>query len=134
MDKNTTSTVVNADFKVSVGIQPKTEVLIRLQVEGFHNWPKAFVEVGFLRDRHRHIFHIECRKVVEHDDRDIEIITLKRTIEKHLHDMYYEGSRGACEFGSMSCEMIAAELLHQYDLSSCEVTEDGENGAIVTTR
>jgi len=32
----------------------------------------------------------------------------------------------------MSCEMIARELIEHFNLSRCEVSEDGENGAIVT--
>jgi len=51
----------------------KTDVIVKLQVEGLHNWPAArevFPEVGFLSDLHRHMFHIEAKKEVFHDDRD----------------------------------------------------------------
>ena len=34
-------------------------------------------------------------------------------------------------FNSMSCEMLANELIDEFDLYSCEVNEDGEGGAIV---
>jgi len=36
----------------------RTYVIVRLQVDGMHNFPKAaelFPEVAFLADRHRHI-------------------------------------------------------------------------------
>jgi hypothetical protein len=36
------------------------------------------------------------------------------------------------EFGAKSCEMIAIELINEFNLSRCEVNEDNENGAIVT--
>jgi len=32
---------------------------------------------------------------------------------------------------SMSCEMIAEELIKEFDLCRCEVNEDAENGAIL---
>ena len=41
----------------------KTSVIVRLQVDGMHNFPLAkelFPEVAFLADRHRHLFHIEA--------------------------------------------------------------------------
>ena len=61
----------------------RTNVIVKLQVEGLHCWPDAaeiFPEVGFLSDSHRHIFHIICKKRVDHDDRDVEFIIFKRDI------------------------------------------------------
>lgn len=103
-------------------------VVVRLRIEGFHCWAECPIEeVSFLRDRHRHIFHVDVTKRVTHSDRDVEIILLKREIEKWLRDTYGM----PCEFGSMSCEHIAEALLDKFQLSSCTVTEDGENGGIV---
>jgi hypothetical protein len=103
-------------------------VVVRLRVEGFHCWAECpLEEVSFLRDRHRHIFHIELSKVVTHSDRDVEIILLKRKVESWLRDTYGM----PCEFGSMSCEHIAEAIVEQFDLSSCTVLEDGENGGTV---
>lgn len=122
-------------------MQTKTYIVVRLQVEGFHNFPSAkeiFPEVGFLSDDHRHIFHIECKKEVLHDDRDREFILFKREITSYLYDKY--GTKYAeshppfsyyCVFGAMSCEMIARDLLEKFELTSCSVFEDGENGAII---
>jgi hypothetical protein len=39
-----------------------------------------------------------------------------------------------CVFGARSCEMLAEELITQFNLSKCEVNEDNENGAIVTVQ
>lgn len=66
---------------------PVTYVTVTLQVEGIHNWPdvEAFAEgVSFLKHPHRHIFHIKATKKVEHDDRDVEIILMKREIQAYL--------------------------------------------------
>lgn len=117
----------------------KTEVYCTLQVEGTHNWPECpFDEVGYLRDPHRHLFHIKAYKKVNHDDRDVEFIMLKHQIEQYLHKRYYEEPTkinihdSLHKFGAMSCEMIAKELIQEFDLSRCEVSEDNENGAILT--
>lgn len=119
----------------------RTYIIVRFQVEGFHNFPQArllFPEVGFLADEHRHIFHIQCKKEVFHDDRDVEFIMFKREIESWLYNEYgtsYPENHPPfsyyCKFGPMSCEMIAKALLEKFELSSCTVSEDGENAACV---
>jgi len=112
----------------------RTYVIVRLQVDGMHNFPKAaelFPEVAFLADRHRHMFHIEAKKEVFHDDRDVEFIMLKRDILNFLMYVYYKPETRTHEFGPMSCEMIAKEILNQFNCTSVSVWEDLENGAIV---
>lgn len=107
-----------------------TNVVVKLQVEGLHRWQGCNIkEVIYLINEHRHIFHIVCKKEVSHDDRDIEIITLKHQILKYLHNAY---GNEVCTFGSRSCEMIARELLEKFSLNYCSVLEDNENGAEVT--
>ncbi len=105
-------------------------VVISCEFEATHNWPgvtevKGLSDVNFLQFEHRHIFHIKAIKSVIHDDRDVEIIMLKRSILKYLQDNYPDR-----KLRSTSCEMLAIELSEQFDLYSCEVLEDGENGAI----
>ena len=112
----------------------RTCVIVRLQIDGCHNFPAArelFPEVGFLADRHRHIFHIEAKKEVYHDDRDVEFIMFKRDIQDYFRQMYFNPETRTCEFGAMSCEMIATKVLKQFDCVSVSVWEDLENGAIV---
>lgn len=103
-------------------------IIVKLQVEGIHFWKGCDIEeVDFLANAHRHIFHITCKKKVNHDDRDIEIIMLKRQILDFLESKYGK----VCEFGSRSCEMIAVELRDTFQLNYCSVLEDNENGAEV---
>ena len=112
----------------------RTYVVVRLQVDGMHNFPAAreiFPEVGFLADRHRHIFHVEAKKEVFHDDRDVEFIMFKRDIQDYLKQMYYNPETRTHEFGPKSCEMLAKGILNQFDCVSVSVWEDLENGAIV---
>ena len=110
-----------------------TEVYCTLQIEGTHSWPGCpFEEVAYLRNRHRHVFHIKAYTKVNHDDRDVEFIMLKHRIEEYFYDNYYSKVDKLHVFGAMSCEMIACELMNEFGLSRCEVSEDNENGAIVT--
>ena len=106
-----------------------TEIIITLEVEGFHRWPEAPDEVDFLRARHRHLFKIKLAKCVKHTDRDIEIILFKREVLKTLASKY--GT--PMELGRMSCEQLATELVERLGCTQVEVLEDGENGARVTT-
>ena len=112
--------------------QMSLNIVINLQVEWVHCWKDcAMIEVLFLKNLHRHIFHIKCVKAVNHNDRDVEIIKFKRKILQYLFDKYPQ--RQTClEFGWMSCEMIAEDLMREFDLEQCEVLEDWENGALLT--
>ena len=106
-------------------VKVKVSVIVRLQFEGIHCWPDCNIEqVSFLRQPHRHIFHVEAEKEVSHDNREVEIIMLKRAMEIYCRERK--------DYGSESCEMIARNLLHLFSLKSCTVLEDGENGARVT--
>lgn len=116
----------------------KTNIVVSLQIEGFHCWPQAFPAVDYLRDRHRHIFHITCKKNVDGIiDREIEIIEFKRKIQRFLlhnfgnKNLTNSTESSYCEFGSLSCESIAQFLLKSFDLEYCLVLEDAENGSEV---
>lgn len=85
-------------------------------------------DVAFLQYPHRHMFHFEARKMVDHDDRDIEIILFKRSMTDFLTRKY--GS--PCNFDGMSCEMLAEELVEKFGCLSVQCLEDNENGASVT--
>lgn len=109
------------------------EVFCTLEIEGIHNWPGCpFDEVAYLRDPHRHVFHIKAYKTVTHSDRDVEFIMLKHDIKKYIMGRYFNETECLCWFGAKSCEMLAIEIIETFELSRCEVSEDGENGAIVT--
>ena len=114
-------------------VQISTEVYCTLEVEGVHHWPECpLEEVKYLRDPHRHMFHIKAYKSVSHDDRDVEFIVLKHKILSYFYDGWFDSKLRLFDFGSMSCEMIAKDLIAKFNLSRCEVSEDGENGAVVT--
>ena len=113
----------------------QTNIIVKLQVEGTHNWPDATdgagAEMHYLEYRHRHMFHIVAKKEVFHDDRDVEFIMFKRDVQDYLYEKYYNKQDRCHRFGPMSCEMIARELLEYFGLEYCSVFEDNENGAEV---
>lgn len=111
----------------------RVTVGFKFRVEGIHRWKLCPIEeVSYLRDYHRHLFHIEIESYVNHSNRDIEFIELSHKIKKYLNDRYFCKNRQCLFFDDMSCEMIADELVKRFDLCKCCVFEDGEGGATVT--
>jgi len=114
-----------------------TTVVVTTQYEGLHCWPDCpLEEVAFLRDKHRHMFHVRVEVPVTHDDRQLEIIRLKRELRGILQ-YFAEGIEEGepFDFGSMSCEMLAKNIAAELHLRTAmpyliEVLEDGENGAV----
>ena len=111
----------------------KYSVVVSFSLEGFHCWPEAkeiFPEVGFLSDRHRHMFGFRCYAKVSHTDRDEEFILMQRRIKKQLRTNF---GGNILKFGRMSCEDIGEWLLNNNPgyLYKVEVWEDWENGAII---
>lgn len=114
-------------------------IIVKTEFEAIHNYPNAPNEVEFLRNPHRHIFHVECEIEVFHDDRELEFIIVKRALERFIQRTY-----GCNDIGSTSCEMIATViqryLKKRYHLDAetypsqsfrnvkVKVLEDNENG------
>jgi len=109
----------------------KRYIWISTSFEGFHKWKDAPDDVGFLRDLHRHVFHVRLDIEVKHDDRELEFFQVKRQLERYLRTYYHE----KVDIGS--CEMIAERIVMWADTKypgrdiSVSVSEDNENGAIV---
>ena len=114
----------------------KKKIWITFQKEGIHCYPAAATDpklkdVAFLSHPHRHIFHFKVYLEVFHDDRDVEFIMFKRDVQDYLKQMYYSPETRTHEFGPKSCEMLAREILNQFNCLVVKVWEDLENGAIV---
>ena len=112
----------------------QTNIIVKLQVEGTHNWPTAGdfePTMKYLEYQHRHMFHIDARREVFHDDRDVEFIVFKRMMRDYIEKTYYNPEIDCCDFGSKSCEMLAQEIYKEFELCYCAVYEDNENGAEV---
>lgn len=100
-------------------------VWITSQFVAYHRWAKAPEDTAFLRNYHRHMFHVKMGIEVLHGDREVEFFDLKRRLDEYINDEFREGRFG------FSCEIIAELILDEFNASWVEVSEDGENGAIV---
>lgn len=109
----------------------KRQIFVKFTKEGLHRYPDAPADVAFLRNTHRHIFHFRVSIAVSHNDRDIEFILFKRELEG-----LYSG--GIMNIDYKSCEMLGEELIDYISVKypardiEVEVSEDDENGAIIT--
>ena len=121
-------------------IRPNKMIWVTFRKEGMHKYPAALTDptlatgdeydVSFLGYPHRHIFHFKVWISVEHSDRAIEFIQFKRWLE----NLY---SQGTLQLDYKSCEMMAEDLYEQIAAKHpgrevwIEVSEDGENGALI---
>ena len=96
-----------------------------------HQWTEAPDHVAFLRNMHRHMFHVKLCITQQHTERDIEYITLKRKLDQHIDTFFRNRS------SQSSCETMAVQILEWASREypgrhiRCSVYEDGENGAEV---
>jgi hypothetical protein len=105
-------------------------IWVTFQRAGFHRYPDAPDDVGYLANNHRHLFKFKVSIEVFHDDREIEFHQFLRWLESLYTDILVLDYR--------SCEMIADELAQvirerypNRDLE-IEVAEDGECGVTAT--
>ena len=121
------------------------KIWVTFQKEGTHMYPGAdtdpklatggWDDVSFLGVPHRHIFHFRVWIDVLHNDRDIEFIQFKRWMERLYQEV--DSSTSVLQLDHKSCEMMADDLYIQiadkYPGRAVwiEVSEDGENGALI---
>lgn len=100
-------------------------VYVTTQFVAFHRWTEAPDEVAFLRQFHRHVFHVKMLMHVAHNDRDLEFFILKARLEAYIQ------SKLVGRYVDWSCETMATMILNQFEAAQVDVSEDGENGAVV---
>jgi len=121
-------------------LRPAKFIFVTFQKEAIHKYPFADkdpklatgdeYDVSFLAVPHRHIFHFKVWISVEHSNRSIEFIQFKRWLE----NLY---NQGTLQLDNKSCEMMAEDLYVQISAKYpgrevwIEVSEDGENGALI---
>lgn len=120
---------------------PKTRMIwVQFEKEGIHRYPAALddptlntddeYDVSFLGYPHRHMFHFKVWISVAHNDRDIEFIQFKRWLEKLYREKILDLNHKSCE---MMAEDLHSKISSRYPNREVwiEVSEDGENGAIL---
>jgi len=131
-------------------------VQIKLVREGFHRWLEAPDEVAHLRNYHRHLFHIRIQISLD-SDREIEYYLFQKKVEEIIKfyisrqpdftnefdwEEFYELTGQGIDEDVLvinSCENFAEHLVYQLESEyganrsmSCLVSEDDENGSIVS--
>jgi 6-pyruvoyl-tetrahydropterin synthase len=101
-------------------------IIINTRFSAIHFWPDCPIkEVAYLRNPHRHEFHVQVKAPVKHGDRDIEFIQLKNKIQLWISKNWDKQN-----LENKSCENMCSLLLFVFpELSYVRVLEDGENGA-----
>lgn len=135
-------------------------IITQFQVEGYHRYENAPEQVKYLRDLHRHVFHIKAKIQVNHNDRELEFIMVKHKLKSLMEDVV-DGDYAGLDIppdmktrlieNKFSCEDLASILAvyvrtrmpqmlvsdpgksEQYRMRQVEVEvmEDGENGAVL---
>lgn len=110
------------------------QIYIQTQFTGYHRWDAAPDCVAFLRNAHRHIFHVKVTVAVSHNDRDIEFFMMKQIVDNFIQRQIIENANKDENMGS--CEQMAEKIVifiskHYERTVEVEVNEDTENGAIV---
>ena len=120
-----------------------TNIFSKLVIEGLHQWKECPIEsMSYLRNLHRHQFHIEVYVDVTRADesdnhRVIEFIELSHNIRDYINEKYFDRKYNVVNFGNMSVENIANELYHVlssdgYKVTKIRVSEDDESGVEMT--
>lgn len=112
-----------------------TTLKVNTTLRALHHWSTPTQNRGYLKHPHAHDFKVEMEVPVYGHDRELEFHDLQRDLHLHLMEM----SQGSVDdwsihdFGSMSCEMIALEVLEAFpEASSVSVFEDNTAGATVS--
>lgn len=104
-------------------------VVATLTRPAFHSWPGAPEHRDYLKNKHRHMFHITAQVEVFNKDREIEVHDLIDVVSIAF---------GAGDKLDQSCEQMALRIVNvleeQYPDRQVAVTvlEDGEAGSTVT--
>lgn len=122
----------NDKYFLFKSIKPYDDIVfavIRTQFEQYHCWPTAPDVVDFLRNLHRHIFHVEVKIQQFHDDRDIEFILFNKEVQ-NLIKIYDWKPYTSCEMMGNFIK-LKLELKYPNRLIEVGIYEDNENGVLI---
>lgn len=110
------------------------QIIVKTQFEALHFWdtiPKDHPS-WYLKNPHRHIFHIELHFAITQNDREKEFIYYKHQVDDFLNNYFFKDPKyGIMTIETRSCEHLAELLAIEFNANWVQVLEDGEMGAIV---
>lgn len=110
----------------------KKFIFVTTQFEGFHRYPNAPEEVAYLRELHRHTFHVRATIEVYHDDRELEFIIVKHRLNKQISALQeVMKAETSCEFMADYLYNWIKDTYGKERSVVVEVNEDNENGSFV---
>jgi hypothetical protein len=121
---------------MSSSMLPAT-IFVTFRENGFHHWADAPEHQAYMRNMHRHAFHIRVDTIVSSDHPDIDPHELLRESQRRFMDLHLT-AQDPRNFGSQSCVILAGRLSTVLaDLFArpftVTVSEDGETGATVSS-
>lgn len=114
-----------------------TNIYVKTRFVALHRWKDAPEDIAFLRDYHRHEFHVKVTLLVTHAERQVEFYQFKRELDGYIQRNFAPMRTEFIRF-DYSCETLAQMILcwcvvNNFPALSVDVNEDGDNGAIVYT-
>jgi len=124
--------LVDHKYRLFKSIKPFDEVIrasVKIVIERWHRWPAAPEKVAFLRNLHRHLFHVNVRVQQFQDDRDLEYFLLREEVGEIVNGFKWE-ERTSCEMLALSVKRTL-EMRYLDRMVQVSVYEDNENGCEV---
>lgn len=107
-----------------------SHIKVTFQWSGVHHWPNAEGKHDYLQFTHRHMFKGSAKIQVWDHDREIEFFDVLDFIHDQLSD-YRELDGRSCEWVGQDLIMRLLGKYGEQRSVEVEITEDGENGAII---
>lgn len=116
-------------FEGTAPLSPAASISVTFRIQGAHQYPSAPDEVSFLREIHRHMFHVKLTLTdLWKSDREVEFLMLQEWARSKWSSMDFPAD-ASCE---LMARMLGVAARTQYGVPcEVEVWEDGENGAKV---
>lgn len=110
-------------------MKKRSAIVVRTQFEGWHQYNGAPQPVAYLKNLHRHIFHVEVVIDVNHNNRELEFILVKDAINTFIKSQPFDITASCEQMATMICEYLIS--VYGERNMQCSVYEDNENGGRV---
>lgn len=107
-----------------------TTIIIKTQFEGVHQYIDAPDAVAMLRSIHRHLFYVKVELAVCSDDRELEFLLVKRTLNEFLSSKPFTIAASCEQMADAICKFLTTKYGNRN--IKCCVYEDNENGGCVS--